>query len=114
MTNFYRRDDESPSEFAERLERCERNAGWYFTDATKAQLALYNERLAVAAAYKGAPKWDRFRDAADREFKATTSAAAELCELTLAELLTDGEVSEALSYRWDELAVSGAMLEAAE
>lgn len=113
-TANFRRDDESPSEYADRVERNEARAGWYFTDATKAQLAVFNDRMAVAAAYKGAPKWDRFRLAAHREFKRTTQAAAELCDLTFAELMTAGEVSEALSYRWDELAVTGVMLQAAE
>jgi hypothetical protein len=113
MTNF-RRDDESPSEYAERTERAEGLSGWYFTDATKEQLARFNDRMAVAAAYKGAPKWDRFRLAAQREFKRTTQAAAELCNLTFAELMATGEVSEALSYRWDELAVAGVMQQAAE
>lgn len=113
MTNF-RRDDESPTEYAERVERAEAHAGRWFADATKPQLAIYNDRLAVAAAYKGAPKWDRFREAAQREFARTTEAAAELANLVFAELMTAGEVSEALSYRWDELAVAGAMQQAAE
>lgn len=110
----FRRDDESPSEYAERAERAEAEAGTWFAYATKPQLATYNDRMAVAAAYKGAPKWDRFRLAADREFKRTTLAAAELCNLTFAELMTAGEVSEDLQDRWELLAVAGAMLEAAE
>lgn len=113
-TANFRRDDESPSEYTERVERCETVAGRYFTGSTKAQLATYNDRMAVAAAYKGAPKWDRFRLAAQREFKRTTADAAELCDLTFAELMTAGEVSEALSARWDALDAAGVMQQAAE
>lgn len=117
----FRRDDESAGEYAERVERNEATAGRYFADATKPQSARYNEIMQVAAAYKGAPKWDRFRLAAQREFSRRTVAAAILANLTFSELMTDGEVSEALSYRWDELAVAdvmaseaGALLQAAE
>jgi len=99
----YRRDDESPSDYADRLERAEIRAGRWFDSATRPQLARYRERMAVAAPYKGAPKWERFRDAAEREFKRTTAAAAELSDLTLVELLTAGEVSEELCERWDRL-----------
>lgn len=110
----FRRNDESPSEYAERVERAEAEAGSWFSCATKDQAATYNDRMAVAAAYKGAPKWERFREAAKREFERTTLAAAELCNLTFAELMTAGEVSEDLQDRWELLAVAGAMLEAAE
>lgn len=102
------------SEDAERLERAEARAGQWFADATKEQTARFNERMAVAAPYKDAPKWERFRASAQREFAKDTAAARELSELTVRELMLTGEVSEALSYRWDELAVAGAMLEAAE
>lgn len=102
------------SEQRERLERAEAHAGRWFNDATKAQLARFNDRMAVASAYKGAPRWDREREAAHKEFHDTTAAARELSEETVRELMLTGEVSESLSYRWDELAVTGAMLEAAE
>ncbi|MGY3535380.1 hypothetical protein [Bradyrhizobium sp. USDA 4452] len=110
----YRRDDESPSEYAERLERAEAEAGWYFKTSTTQQQARYADRMSVAAAYKGSPRWDREREAAQKEFTETTAAASELCTETMHELMTIGEVSEALSYRWDELAVSDAMAQAAE
>lgn len=109
----YRRDDESNSEFAERLERCEAEAGWYFANATKPQKAACDRAMADLRGLD-APRYDRAREAAERQWKATTAAAAELCELTLAELMDRGEVSEALSYRWDQLAVSDAMMDAAE
>jgi hypothetical protein len=112
MTTYFRRDDESPSEYAEREERAMIQAGRWFDGSTKPQAARYAERMAVAAAYRGAPRWDREREAAKKEFAETTKAAAELSDLTFAELMTAGEVSEALSYRWDELAVADAMKQA--
>lgn len=102
------------SEDRERLERAEAHAGRWFNSATTAQLARFRDRMAVAAAYKGAPRWERERDAAHREFHETTTEARLLCEETVREMMTTGEVSEGLSYRWDLLNVAGAMLEAAE
>jgi hypothetical protein len=101
----FRRDDESPTEYAERLERCEAQAGWYFAGATKPQTAAYNRAMADLRGLS-APKYDRAREAAKAVFTASTKAASELCDLTLAELMTAGEVSEELSYRWDELALT--------
>ena len=102
------------SEERERLEAAEAQAGRWFNSATTAQLARFNDRMAVAAAYKGSPRWDRERDAAHREFSETTAAASALYEETVRELVLNGEVSEELAYRWDESNVAGAMLEAAE
>lgn len=113
MTGYYSPNPHyAPDDFSEqreRMERCEIEAGRWFADATKEQLARFNERMAVAAAYKGAPRWDREKAAADREWKQTTAAASELLDLTTNELMLTGEVSEALAYRWEELAVVRAM-----
>lgn len=99
----YRRDDESPSEYADRVERCEARAGWYFADATKAQKATYDRAMSDLRGLS-APRYDRAREAARAAFTASTKAASELCDLTLTELLTDGEVSEETNARWDALA----------
>lgn len=118
MSGYYAANPHyAPADFSEqreRQERAEAEAGTWFAYATKPQLAVFNDRMAVAAAYKGAPKWERFRDAAKREFERTTADASALFEETTRELIATGEVSEALQFRWEELAVSGAMLEAAE
>ena len=50
--------------------------------------------MAVAAAYKGAPKWDRLSPAADREFAQTTVEAARIAEMVMADMMTAGEVFE--------------------
>jgi hypothetical protein len=107
----FRRDDESPFEYAERVERCEAVAGRWFADATKPQTAAYNRAMADLRGLS-APRYDRAREAAKAAFTASTKAASKLCDLTLAELMTAGEVSEELSYRWDELAVTWEMADA--
>jgi hypothetical protein len=112
MSNF-RRDDESPSEYAERLELAEVHAGRYFADATKDQKAAFDQAMSDLRGLD-APRYDRARHWANVAWVIRTTAARELYEETVLELLATGEVSEAMSYRWDELAVSGAMLEAAE
>jgi hypothetical protein len=106
----YRRDDESNSEFAERVETAQAHASRWFADLTKPQGARFNNRMAVAAAYKGAPRWDRAREAALREFKETTAEAAQVSDMVQRDMLTDGEISEATSYAFDECAVQQNML----
>jgi hypothetical protein len=91
-----RRHDESPAEFAERQERAQAAASAWFNDLAAAQIALFNERMAVAAAYKGAPKWDRVRDAAKREFERTTAAASHVAALVMADMMTAGESAKPL------------------
>jgi hypothetical protein len=113
MSN-YRRHDESPTEYAERVERAEAEASRWFNDLAAEQIAIFNERMAVARAYRGAPKWDRMKAAADREFKRTTVDASRVAGLVLADMMTAGEVSEATSYAFDEAKVSHAMQQAAE
>lgn len=87
-----------------RLARAEAEAGSWFDYATKPQAARYNERMAVAVAYRGAPKWDRIRDAAKKEFAETTAEAAALCDETVQHYIAHGEILEALADRWEALA----------
>ncbi len=108
MSN-YRRHDESPSEYAERLERAEAEASRWFNDLTKPQTARFNDRMAVAAAYKGAPRWDREKAFAEREFHETTPEARRVCELVFQDMMTLSEVSEATSYAFDEVCVAQMM-----
>lgn len=99
---------------AERRERAEAEASRWFNDLAAAQIALFNERMDVARAYKGAPKWDRVRDAAKREFECTTAAASHVAALVVADMMATGEISEATSYAYDEAKVSQVMMQAAE
>lgn len=101
------------SEARERFERCEERAGKLFADATKAQTAVYHRALSDLRGLS-APRYDRARDAAKAVFDRSTAGARELCEETVRELMALGEMSEATSYRWDEIQIAAVMLEAAE
>ncbi len=100
------------NEERERYERCEEEAGSYFAHATKPQAAAFHRVMSDLRGLS-APKYDRAREAAKAAFTHSTKAASDLYDITLQELVTTGEVSDALSYRWDELAVATAMMEAA-
>jgi hypothetical protein len=112
--SFNRRHDESPSEYAERQERAEAVASEWFNDLAAAQIAIFNERMATAREFKGVPRWDRVRDAAKREFDRTTTEAARVAAMVVADMMAAGEISEATSYAFDEAKVSRVMAQAAE
>jgi hypothetical protein len=102
------------SEQTERRERAEAVASEWFNELAGQQIAIHRERMAVAAAYKGAPKWDRVRDAANREFERTTEDASRIAAMVVVDMMAAGEVSEATSYAFDEAKVSQTMAQAAE
>lgn len=102
------------SESRERQELAEAEASRWFNDLAGIQIARHRDRMAVAAAYKGAPRWDRERAAADREFLATTADAARIAEMVFGDIMAFGEVTEATSYAFDEVKVGQAMAQAAE
>ena len=97
----------------EKIERCNEEAGHYFSRATVPQTAAFHQAMRDLRGLD-APRYDRARAAAKAAFDASTVAARQLCDATFAELMETGEVSEALSYRWDELIVAGPLLQAAE
>lgn len=68
--------------------------GRWFSRVTKTELATYNQRIADAQPYKGAPKWERMRDYAKRQFEYETTEARQLYERAMADLQAFGEVSE--------------------
>jgi|SRR5579863_5101612 len=117
MSGYYAQNPHfTPTDFSEareKLERCEALAGRYFAEATKAQTATFHRAMSDLRGLQG-PRYDRAREAAKAAFEASTAQASELCDETIRELMLTGEISESLSYRWDELAVAEAMLEAAE
>ena len=102
------------SEDTERRERAEAVASEWFNDLAGPQIALHRERMEVARAYRGAPRWDRVKAAADREFARTTADAARIAEMVFGDMMAFGEVTEATSYAFDELKVSQVMAQAAE
>ncbi|MGA7807475.1 hypothetical protein [Bradyrhizobium sp.] len=103
--SYARNPHHAPDDRSDARELCERReaeAGRWFDDLTRPQRARYDARMAVAAAYKGAPRWDRERRAAEREFAETTKDAARICDMVLRDLTLTGEVSEATSYAFDD------------
>lgn len=117
MSGYYQKNPhytaDDFSEDRERLERCEEHAGRWFAELTKPQRARYNERMAVASAYRGAPKWDREHAAANAEFERTTANARRVYHMALQDLMLTGEISEATNYAFDEVLVGEAMMEVA-
>jgi len=98
----------------DRQERAEAVASEWFNDLAASQIARHHDRMTVARAYKGAPRWDREKAAADREFAETTVEASRIAQMVLADMMAFGEVTEATSYAFDEAKVSLTMAQAAE
>ena len=91
----------------DRIEAAKALAGWYFNLVTLSQRTAFNTAMMAARGYTG-PRWDRARKAAHTNWDRDTAAARALYHVTLAEILETGEVSQALSYRWDELTARAA------
>jgi hypothetical protein len=108
MSGFYARNPHDDAgndiEAAERQERAEAAAGSWFKYATKPQHQTFADIMANAKAFKDAPKWERVRRAAERQFARTTQEAAALCAETVTHFLANGEVLEELADRWEALA----------
>ena len=93
------------SEQQQRFEACEAEAGAAFAAATVIQSSVFQMTMSDLRGLSG-PRYDRAREEARAVFARTTVEAAELCDLTVQELMQTGEISEELSYRWDQLKVS--------
>ncbi|ANW00665.1 hypothetical protein [Bradyrhizobium icense] len=90
----------------------EESMGKWFARVTKPQLNEYNSRMGVAAAYRGAPRWDRERAAAQREFHEATAEARRLYETAMDELSSLGEITEATDYALTQFDVGAIVTEA--
>lgn len=101
--NDHWRRGETNTEHQERVETAEKDARWYFEQATKPQQAAALEAKAVADAYAGTPRYKREITKINRAWAAATAEAWALRELTGEEILRDGEVSEETSAKWDAL-----------
>ena len=92
------------TEDEERQERINEEAGKYFWPLVKAQKQRIADRLAAIAPYRGSPRWDREKVAVDREWKEATADAERVYLMAMTDLDAIGEVSEATSYAYDEVA----------
>lgn len=106
------RQFESADEHAERVERAEQAAGWYFNEATKPQKAAYTRAMEDLRGLSG-PRYDRAREAAEAAWYASTKDAADLLNRTCDEIMRDGEMSESLGAEWDRLCAASIEKEAA-
>jgi hypothetical protein len=88
--------------------------GRWFSKVTKPQLARYNQRMSDAAPYRGAPKWERMRQSAQTEFHNSVADARALYEIAMAEIIADGEVTEATDYLLTQFQVTHIVQQAAE
>lgn len=95
------------------LERCEATAMRYFRAATKEALQLRTQTVANLRPYWNTPKYRRLYAQASEKYETAVKPAYELARRTLAELELTGEVSESLSYEWDQLKVAQIMQEVA-
>lgn len=94
---------ESDDEHADRVERATTEANFGLNKAVAAPFAAYRQTMADAAPYKGAPKWDRIKAAAERKYQKDTCEAFNLFLREFEEIMRDGEASEETSLLWDEL-----------
>lgn len=86
----------------------------WFTEVCRPQLNRYNQRMSDAQPYRGAPKWERMRQAAQSEFHSSVADARELYETAMAELLANEEITEATEYALAQFKVSQIFQIAAE
>ena len=95
--------NETDAEHAERVEATRKLVNDYFEPATACALREFHDTVTVIKPYHGAPRWERMLKAAKAKYAEAVAEAANLYDLTAAEVMQTGEVSEETSERWDEL-----------
>lgn len=113
MTTHPNHLQDSGAHDPEFLERCEATAMRYFKSATKEALQLRTQTVVDLQPYYDTPKYRRLYAQASEKYETAVKPAHALYLCTLAELEATGEVSEALSYEWDQLKVAQIMQEVA-
>ncbi len=99
----YWTNGETGTEHAERVEAAEKGAKFYFDLVTGPAHAAYRRTLRDQAPYLRSPRAERAKADGLRLFRSETEEASRLFEETAEMLMRDGEVSEAMSERWDAL-----------
>lgn len=103
IAKSYWRKYESNDEHADRVERATTEANFGYYRAVAAPLAAYRQTMKDIAPYKGAPKWDRLKSAAERIYREATADAFNLFLRSFEEIMRDGEESEETGALWDAL-----------
>ena len=93
---------DSLADMQARVQAAEREAGWYFDQATRREGQAFQAAMRALLGVTG-PRGNRARDAAKAGFQAATAEARALLEATVACLLETGEVSTELDEQWTAL-----------
>ena len=104
-TRNHLQDDWASHEIADtqaRVREAEREAGWYFDQATRHQKAEFDATMHALLGMAG-PRWDRARASARAQWQAATGEARQLLDATVECLLATGEVSNELDAQWTAL-----------
>ncbi|WP_024516792.1 hypothetical protein [Bradyrhizobium sp. Tv2a-2] len=96
------RQYESYEEHAARVVSAKNEAAWYFDHATALQAAAYVRAMHDLQGLS-APVYDRAREAANRDWYASTAEARKLYERTFEDFMRDGEIQESTSELWEAL-----------
>jgi hypothetical protein len=97
-----------------RVQQAEKEAGWYFDQATKREKMEFDAAMRSLLGVTG-PKGNRAREQARTRWREATTCARVLLEATIECLLQNGEVSAELDEQWTALCDRDAGLkEAAE
>lgn len=94
---------ETDREHEDRADAAESTAGWYFRECTKPQAEAYQQALRDLVGLT-APRDERAREAALDRFHRDTTTTRDLMAETFEMVMRDGDVSEAMSARWDAIA----------
>ena len=105
---------DAAADMQRRVQAAEKEAGWYFDQATKLEKAEFDAAMHSLLGVTG-PKGNRAREQARARWRSATAEARALFEVTIECLLQSGEVSAELDEQWTALIDrDGAMKEAAE
>jgi hypothetical protein len=104
---------EAAADTQARVQQAEREAGWYFDQATKHQKAEFDATMHALLGVTG-PRANRTRGAARTRWQQDTAEARALLDATVECLLQSGEVSGELDEQWTALIDNAAGAIAAE
>lgn len=93
---------EAASDMQARVQAAEREACWYFDQATRHQRCEFDAAMHALLGVTG-PRANRARDAAKARWLEATAEARTLLDATIDCLLASGEVSAELDEQWTAL-----------
>ena len=90
------------SDMQRRVQAAEKEAGWYFDQATKHEKAEFDAAMQSLLGVTG-PRGNRERERARARWREATAEARTLLDVTIECLLASGEVSAELDEQWTAL-----------